>query len=121
VNQGTYLPRGLYVVPPTGSTVTTTSDSNDPPRSVIRTNYASASTMTLDYPSSGLVSENSGDNPVEWLVYEFNSTGQSENPGDRLVIATGHRRDAGTTSAPTAEIVYDNEFAVTGFQLRRLG
>lgn len=110
INQGTYLPRGLYFVPPSGGKAAEGAGGM-PERSKTNANAS----MLIEYPRNGLVNVGSGNS---WFGYEFDSTGQYINTGDRLVIATGYRQD---DSSGNAEVYFDNPHAVTGFLILRSG
>lgn len=116
ITQGTFLPSGLFFVPPVGGVAVGEGDmpvrsQNSPPNS-------SPDTMGLSYPRTApAVAEDSAPN---WFYYEFESTGRLE-PTDhikRVVIATGYMRPMENGNA---EVYFDNPFAVTGFLILQSG
>ena len=111
-NTGTYLPQGVYYIP-----------------SNISNGYIDiegGGTMVKSDPTTTFTSpvkpnENSTANiGFEAYEYTFDSNGLSDgSAGDQIVFAAG--RVTGPPQGGLPQLSFDNEYAVVGFYLRRLG
>lgn len=111
ITQGTFLPSGLFFVPPEGGQ--TVDGAIMPPRSL----SSFDGNMNLNFPRTALSPAGTG---PSWFFYEFEGSGRlaPTNDENRVIIATAHVRQEGDD---TPEIYFDNEFAITGFLILQSG
>lgn len=106
-NQGTYLPEGVYFMP-----------STLPPG--VTDESGGALYSSQESGAGGAIPDDTFAYPIRggstdtFYYYEFDQRGMSENPGGTFIIYAG-RRTGETT------VAIENEFAVSGFAIRRLG
>ena len=112
LNDGTLLPAGVFVVPPSGPGATARTDDKT---STMGDQLNNAPTfMNINFPRAR--PQVGVDNTGTWLVYEFDSTGMSNNPGAQVVIASGLMLPGSQVN-----LEYPNEFALSGVVIRRIG
>ncbi|WOO43386.1 prepilin-type N-terminal cleavage/methylation domain-containing protein [Rubellicoccus peritrichatus] len=104
VNAGTYLPEGVYFMPDSRPSSLVDATGGNMQSSNFNN---SSSTDNISFPVRSGAAEN-------FYYYEFDSNGMSENPGGTFVIHSGRK-------SGEDEVTVDNEFAVAGFAIRRIG
>lgn len=136
-NSGTYLPEGIYFLPPdystnsdylngliSGKSLSGSSNAgNTDDLSISSFNYTNtgdSNDNANDFDVSYPVFSRSGSDEDTWYFYEYNSRGISENPGAYFVLAAASK-DAPTKDDQLYSLNFDNQYAVSGFAIRKLG
>lgn len=120
-NSGTYLPDGVYFVPPNpggaGNAFGFVAGTSGELKESAITYVGDSSDNRFDYS----VSFPSVDGDLDsWFFYEFDNRGLSLNPGALFVVAAGERV-APSGGNVAHSITFENQYAVAGFAVRKMG
>lgn len=114
-NQGTYLPEGVFYIPPGANTTTGLTDATSSTDPILASKFneqseiGGANPFSVSFPVTGGTAE-------QFYWYEFDDKGMSNNPGGTFVLNAGR-----VISDNPIEIGIENQFAVAGLAIRRIG